>query len=149
MEERFEKFTTLIAKISRNIKKIKNREMSRYALKSAHISCLYYLYTEGELTPKDLTERCEEDKATISRSLEYLEKEGYLICGSKSEKKYKMPIVLTEKGQTFGKTIADKIDRVLDTVSVGLSEEERLEFYRSLTIVSDALEAIRNRAEEI
>ena len=74
--ERFETFTVLIAKISRNIRKIKNNEMAEYDLRSPHISCLYYLYSSEGLTATELCERCEEDKATISRSLDYLEKNG-------------------------------------------------------------------------
>ena len=45
MENRFETFTVLINRISRNIRKIKNQEMAEYGLRSAHVSCLYYLYT--------------------------------------------------------------------------------------------------------
>ena len=79
MTERFETFTVLMNRINRNIRKIKNREMAEYKLRSPHISCLYYLYTSGNLTATDLCEKCEEDKATISRSLDYLEKNGYLL----------------------------------------------------------------------
>ena len=78
MEERFETFTVLLNRINRNIRKIKNEEMKNYELRSPHISCLYYLYISKELTSKDLCERCEEDKATISRSLDYLEKNNYI-----------------------------------------------------------------------
>ena len=73
MEHRFETFTVLITKINRCIRKIKNLEMAEYGLRSAHISCLYYLYGETDLTATDLCERCEEDKATISRALDYLD----------------------------------------------------------------------------
>lgn len=145
MNNRFETFTVLIAKISRNIRKIKNQEMADYDLRSPHISCLYYLYSSKGLTATDLCERCEEDKATISRSLGYLENEGYLTCESKSAKRYKSPLLLTEKGKSAGKKIADKIDRVLDEISIGLTEEERIAFYRSLSIISDGLEVISNR----
>ena len=44
MNERFETFTVMINRISRNIRKIKNQEMAEYNLRSSHISCLYYLY---------------------------------------------------------------------------------------------------------
>ncbi|MGN0982032.1 MAG: MarR family winged helix-turn-helix transcriptional regulator [Candidatus Limivicinus sp.] len=142
MENRFETFTVLINRISRNIRRIKNQEMAEYNLRSAHISCLYYLYANRELTATDLCERCEEDKATISRALEYLEDSGYLRCESKTAKRYKSPLILTEKGMTAGKLIADKIDRVLEEVSTGLTEEERLSFYRSLTIISESLDAV-------
>ncbi len=148
MKKRFEMFTVLIAKISRNIRKIKNQEMADYDLRSPHISCLYYLYSSEGLTATDLCERCEEDKATISRSLDYLETNGYITCESKSAKRYKSPLILTDKGKDAGKRIADKIDRVLREISVGLSEEERIAFYRSLTMISDSLEAISNRLDE-
>ena len=142
MDERFETFTVLINRISRNIRKIKNQEMIEYRLRSVHISCLYYLYRMNGLTATELCERCEEDKATISRALEYLEENGYLICESKSAKRYKSPFVLTDKGCDVGKKIADKIDAVLDEISVGLTEEERVTFYRSLAIISDSLEMV-------
>lgn len=85
-------------RISHNIRKTKNQEMTEYHLRSSHISCLYYLYQTENLTVTDLCEKCEEDKATISRSLEYLETNGYLTCESKNAKRYKSPLVLTEKG---------------------------------------------------
>ena len=147
MNNRFETFTVLIAKISRNIRKIKNQEMADYDLRSPHISCLYYLYSSEGLTATDLCERCEEDKATISRSLGYLENEGYLTCESKSAKRYKSPLFLTEKGKAVGKKIADKIDLVFSEISAELTAEERISFYRSLTIISDRLEAINDQLE--
>ena len=142
MEHRFETFTVLIAKISRSIRKIKNLEMAEYGLRSAHISCLYYLYGETDLTATDLCERCEEDKATISRALDYLESNGYISCESKSAKRYKSPLLLTEKGKEVSRQIAEKINRVLDEVSAGLNEAERVSFYRSLSIISNHLEQV-------
>ena len=145
MQERFETFTVLINRISRNIRRIKNQEMQEYGLRSVHVSCLYYLYTAKELTATDLCERCEEDKATISRALDFLESNGYLFCESKSAKRYKSPLVLTEKGLLAGKKIADKIDGVLEAVSVGLSDDERVEFYRCLSIISESIERFADK----
>lgn len=147
--DRFATFTVLINRISRNIRKIKNQEMAEYNLKSIHVSCLYYLYIEDKMTSTDLCERCEEDKATISRALDYLETKGYLTCESKSTKRYKSPLILTEEGRDIGKKIADKINGVLDTISTSLTEEERVEFYRSLSIISESLETVsRQNCEE-
>lgn len=142
MKERFEIFTVLINRISRNIRRIKNQEMAEYNLRSAHISCLYYLYISEGLTATELCERCEEDKATISRTLEYLEENGYLICESKKVKRYKSPLILTGKGIEVGKKIAGKINKVLDEISIDLTEEQRTEFYKSLMIISNSLEAV-------
>ena len=142
MDERFEIFTVLLNRINRNIRKIKNEEMKNYELRSPHISCLYYLYIAKELTSKELCERCEEDKATISRSLDYLEKNGYIICKSDSKKRYNSPFELTERGMRAGKRIADKIAEVLEEVSKGISEEDRAVFYRSLNIISENIDKI-------
>lgn len=142
MNERFETFTVLINRISRNIRKIKNQEMAEYHLRSSHISCLYYLYGAAGLTATDLCERCEEDKATISRALDYLETNGYLTRESKNAKRYKSPLLLTDKGSQVGKKIADKIEGVLEEISVGLTDEERAAFYRSLSIISERIDAV-------
>ena len=142
MQERFETFTVLINRISRNIKKIKNQEMAEYNLRSTHVSCLYYIYILKDATATDLCGRCEEDKATISRALDYLDNNGYITRDVESAKRYKSPLLLTDKGYEVGRKIADKIDGVLDTISGGLTEEERIAFYRSLSIVSESLEAV-------
>ena len=148
MEERFELFTALITKISRNIKKIKNQEVEEYGLRSPHVSCLYYLYMMDGLTATELCERCEEDKATISRSLDYLETNGYIVCESKSAKRYKIPLYLTEQGRMIGKKVNEKVERVLDEVSAALTEEERIAFYRSLAIISGSLEQCIKQSEQ-
>ncbi len=147
MKERFETFTVLINRISRNIRKIKNQEMSQYNLRSAHVSCLYYLFTNKGATATDLCERCEEDKATISRALDYLESNGYLTCQTKNVKRYKSPLILTDKGNEVGQKIAEKINGVLDAISDGLTEEERVAFYRSLSIISESLDLVSKNGE--
>lgn len=148
MQERFETFTVLINRISRNIRKIKNQEMAEYHLRSAHVSCLYYIYSLKNATATDLCERCEEDKATISRALDYLETNGFITRNPERAKRYNSQLFLTDKGNEVGKKIADKISGVLDTISVGLTEDERIAFYRSLSIISDSLEAVSKNGEK-
>lgn len=92
MKDRYETFTVLITKISRNIRKIKNQGMADYNLRSLHISCLYYLYSSEGITATDLCERCDEDKATISRSLGYLERGGYIAYKPKEIKNIRSPL---------------------------------------------------------
>ena len=145
MKERFETFTVLINRISRNVRKIKNQEMAEYNLRNSHVSCLYFIYRAGEITATELCEKCEEDKATISRAIDYLEKNGFVTCEIQNGKRYKSPLVLTEKGAVIGKKIGDKIDSVLDEIGIGLSDAERTEFYRILSIISNSLEKVANK----
>lgn len=145
MTERYETFTVLVNRISRSIRRIRNSEMAQEGLRSAHVSCLYYLYRSEGLTATGLCERCEEDKATVSRALEYLERSGYVRCESRAAKRYRSPLLLTERGAAAGAKIAGKIDQVLEAVSAGLDEGERAAFYRSLAVISDSLERISSR----
>ena len=97
MQERFETFTVLINRISRDIRRIKNQEMAAYHLRSVHVSCLYYIYSLDGVTAAELCEHCEEDKATISRALDYLETNGFIVRGSEQAKRYRSPLRLTER----------------------------------------------------
>ncbi len=142
MQERFQTFTILIARLNRCIRKIKTEEMAELNLKSPHVSCLYYLYKADSLTSKELCDICEEDKANISRSIEFLEKNGYIVSRSKTEKRYKSPLVLTEKGRETGAHIVRKIDAVLESVGDGVPEDQREIMYRNLSVICDNLQKI-------
>lgn len=142
MQERFEMFTVLINRISRDIRKIKNQEMTAYHLRSTHISCLYYIYSLDVVTAAELCEHCEEDKATVSRALCYLEDNGFIYRNTDCFKRYKSPLYLTDKGQAAGKRIAEKISDVLDIISCTLTKDERAAFYRTLSAISRILDDI-------
>lgn len=148
MEERFEMFTVLIAKGSRYIKRIKTEEMAEFDLKTPHVSCIYYLYKKEMLTSKELCDICEEDKASISRSLEYLETNGYIKCLDQAKKRYKSHLVLTEKGKVVGKKVEEKIDNILVEASKGLSEENRKIFYESFALICNNLQNIYDNYEK-
>lgn len=142
--ERFKTFTVLIAKISRSIRRIKTEEMAGFDLKSPHVSCLYYLYTSDSrtMTAKELCDICDEDKAAVSRSIDYLESNGYLSCDSQKQKRYKSLLVLTEKGREIGKYLTEKVNNILDAASRGLSDDDRRVMYRSLALISSNLRNI-------
>ena len=79
--------------------------------------------------------------------MDYLETNGFLLRGT-GAKRYKSPLLLTEKGRDAGKRIAEKIGGILETVSHALTEKERIEFYRCLSTISRSLEAIVQNNEE-
>ncbi len=143
MEERYHLFTTLIARCARAVKRIKSNEMSGINLKSFYVSCLYYLYVNGKpMTAKELCEACDEDKAYVSRSIDALEKDGYVTCESKTVKRYNSPISLTEKGVLVAREVAELVYNNVEKASVGLSEENRKIFYASLSLIAGNLEKI-------
>ena len=145
MEERFETFTVLISKIARNIRKIKNMEMREYDLKGVEGACIFYLYENEILTATELSDKCEEDKATISRAVDRLQSLGFVDYQEKDGTHYKAPLILTEEGKAIGKRIFDKVDAVLDSAGIGLTDADRAEFYKSLAKISDNLDRIANK----
>ena len=147
MEDRFKLFTVLIHRISRNISKIKSDEMSKLNLKSVHVSCLYYLYQKNGITAKELCDICDEDKAAISRSIEDLEKQKLILCYSKTEKRYKSPLVLTEEGTKIAKIVEEKIDGFIQFISKDITEEHREILYDSLHKIDHNLKKIVEEIE--
>ena len=146
MDERFETFTVLINQLSRSIRRIKAEQMESINLKGPHVSCLYYLSKDGPLTAAELCDRCEEDKAAVSRSLEYLEQNGYLQIPE--GKRYRRPLMLTQKGAAAGAEVSRRIDSIVALASCDVLEEDRLAMYRALSIISKNLEKIYQNKEK-
>ena len=71
-----------------------------------------------------------------------IEKNGYITCASGAGKRYKSPLRLTEQGKAVGRAIGEKITRIVEAASEGLSEAERQTMYRALALVSENLERI-------
>lgn len=142
MEERFEIFTVLMAKIRRNVQRIKNEEVAQYGLKSPHVSFLYYLRKHETLTAKELCVFCSEDKAAVSRSLLQLEQMGYIEYKDTTKKRYKTEICLTESGKKVAAEIVEKIDEYIEKIGGTLPEKDRLIFYKGLRTISKNLEKV-------
>ncbi len=140
MEERYKIFTLFITNIRRNIHKIQTHEMAKYNLKSHHLSCLHYLYKAKSLTAKQLCDICKEDKANISRALDYLETNGYLTCRSTAKKRYNSPFELTEKGRTVAQSLSEKIEKMTARAEEGLSDDHKAILYESLAKISNNLQ---------
>ena len=144
MHQRFRTFTILNAQISRYLRRIKAEEMADMELKSGHVSCLHYLHELGPMTAKELCEVCDEDKANISRSMEYLEKNGYLCPDPEEKGCYKRRYILTEKGTEAANLLDEKIGRVLAIAGQGVSEKDRSVMYASLSKICTNLQKICN-----
>ena len=144
LQERFETFTRLITRISRNIRRIKTDEVAEFNLKSPHVSCLYYLYKSDKLCSTELAEVCDEDKAAISRTLMHLEREGLISCENQGKRRYKADYKLTEHGREVATIISAKIDRLIMLAGEDLTDEERRVFYYALEKISAKLDDIAN-----
>ena len=138
MIQRFDAFVSGITACYKYIQRIKSMEMTEFGLKGTHVMCLYYLrQNPAGLTASQLCGLCAEDKAAISRTVSELKSRGYIT--TLSEKAYRAMLTLTAAGQE----IARKFDQLIESwVAIGgdgLSDEERTDFYRSLSAIAENL----------
>lgn len=140
--ERYRYFTALITKINRSIKRIKSEEMNEFNLKGPHVSCLYYLYTTGGTTATEICEMSEDDKATISRSIDHLEEIGLINKRTTENKKYNVFLTLTDKGKELAQKIAVKIERILNIAGEKIKNKKRQTMYECLMTINENLESV-------
>lgn len=143
MLHRFQQFSTAISCLYHDIQKLERVEMAKYGLKGPHAQCLQVMagFPEG-ITATELTERCEKDKAAISRAVAELEEAGLLVRSQKDGLRYRAQLVLTPKGQEAAGKVIDRIRLAVERAGAGLDEEERTVFYRVLGRIAENLHAV-------
>lgn len=137
MEKIFEHFTVAILKLNKLVQKIKTYEMEEFGLKAIHVMCGYYLSENPDgLTASELSKLTLEDKAAISRALLTMRKKGLV---SYDPKTYNAEIVLTDAGREFAAAVTEKAARAVEAGSADQTDEERIEFYKTLGTIVDNL----------
>ena len=140
MNQRFQSFVTGITVCYKYIQRIKSMEMTELGLKGTHVMCLFFLYQNPEgLTAAKLCQLCAEDKAAISRTVSELKSRGYIT--TLSEKAYRAMLTLTAAGQEVARKFDHLIEGWVSTGGDGLSDEERSDFYKTLSTITDNLRA--------
>ena len=140
MIQRFDAFVSSITACYKYIQRIKSMEMTEFGLKGTHVMCLYYLrQNPAGLTASQLCGLCAEDKAAISRTVSELRNRGYIT--SLSQKAYRAMLTLTTTGQEVARKFDHLIEGWVKTGGDGLTDEERTDFYRSLSAITENLRA--------
>ncbi len=140
MIHRFESFVTGITVCYKYIQRIKSMEMVEFGLKGTHAMCLFYLLQNPDgLTAAQLSTLCGEDKAAISRTVSELRALDYIA--PESGKNYRTPLLLTEKGQSIAQKVDTLIESWVTAGGDGLTEQQRTDFYQSLSMIASNLKA--------
>ena len=138
MIQRFDAFVSGITACYKYIQRLKSMEMTEFGLKGTHVMCLYYLRRNpAGLTAAQLCGLCAEDKAAISRTVSELRSRGYIT--TLSEKAYRAMLTLTSAGQELARKFDHLIEGWVSTGGDGLTDEERSDFYKSLSAITENL----------
>ena len=128
--DRLDEFMTLVVGASRCVTKLKSRYMSKYGLGSTHTMCIRKLYaSKSGLTRTQIADKCELDKAQVSRIIGELAQKGFVSEGSDTSS-YKRRVTLTDEGKKTAEEINDAVLRINTYVSQEIPEEDVETFYR-------------------
>ena len=129
----------------KSLNKLKNKKMELYGLGSAHTICLCLLLDcPNGITKTELAQRCDVDKAQISRVITELEEKSYVFTlegGSHYRQKY----LLTEQGHAAASEIRRTIDEINGFVSGDIPKEDLVTFYRTFDVICNNLKNAERR----
>ncbi len=138
---RFEQFTLSVFWITHYWNKIATEKMKEYHLKGIYGFYLILLANaEEEMTAAKLSELTLRDKADVSRAIAQFQKQD--IVEASETRRYRTPIILTEKGRKLADQIQKEADKAIQAAGAGLSEDMRTEMYQSLFIISSNLKKL-------
>ena len=145
--ERFVPFVLYTERIAKNIKRLEDKKMEPYGLRSSHIMCILQLAkSEIGLSSAELATVCGVDKAFISRITTELSEKDYInrATGPK-QGKYKTKFVLTEKGTEIFGILQALICEFIHETSNDIPVRKLEIFYEVLNYIDVKLESITNK----
>ncbi len=141
MLNRFIKFSLLIGSIHKSVQKILADEMAKYGLKGAYAQYLITLYkSEDKMTLVELTEKCDNDKAAVSRAVGNMVEKGLIV---KENDSYRAGLFLTSEGIKAAEFVCNRAKMAVE--AAGVTEEERESFYLSLEKLEQNLKIISKK----
>lgn len=137
MIARFERFSLAIFEIVHYWRKLAASELMKHGLKGSHARYLttMYKYPQGITVPQ-LCAVCGKDKSDASRTLSVLEAKGLVTKQRVGGSLYRGVMLLTDKGRRTSEHITERASRAVASVSRGISDEERVVFYKVLDTVT-------------
>lgn len=136
IEERFYIFTQLIDGIHKSIHRIKFDFAPSFGVKSVHMFWIYELHAHPEgLTAAELANKSMISRSLVSREIERLQEEGFIVVHETARgkrKSYNSRIMLTPKGHELAAAIQKEAMCIQNLANAGISEEDLIIFYRTL-----------------
>ena len=143
MLHRFERFTSSISAIYRDIQKIERDEMEKQGLRGAFAQYLLAMsrYPQG-ITAAALCEVCDKDKAAVSRVIAELEAKGLLHKEADGVTQYRAKVYLTDAGKEAVTFVQQRACAAVELAGSGLSAADRAVFYAALELLGNNLQEV-------
>ncbi|MCW4005748.1 MAG: MarR family transcriptional regulator [Candidatus Bathyarchaeota archaeon] len=129
-------FGRLISRLYQNISIYIDSKLKDYGIGSGQISFMIALQQEDGINQEELTAKLGVNKATTARAIAKLAKEGYVYRRRDEADNRAYKIYLTKKWQETGPKVESVLQRLTETLSTGLNEDERAAVVRLLEQMS-------------
>jgi MarR family transcriptional regulator, organic hydroperoxide resistance regulator len=103
----------------------------------SHGFILYNLFKRDGITMKEINERINKKKNTVTVLIDKLESRGYVKKEQDEDDKRITRIFLTKKGRSFEKFFNEVSKKLLDITYAGFSDKEKTEIMRLLEKINN------------
>ncbi|ETA81048.1 MarR family winged helix-turn-helix transcriptional regulator [Youngiibacter fragilis] len=115
--------------------------LKQFDVTPAQYMVLYFLKSQGRLTPSGLSQLCKMDASTMTGILTRMEKKNLLERQHSTEDRRQVDICITKSGEMIVPDILEVIEQSnIETLSC-LSPHEQVQFKKYLTRISNHLES--------
>lgn len=126
---------SLISKVRECANRLIESEMESFGvegLATSHGDILLALLKIEKLTMKELAEKIDKDKSTVTALVDKLIKQGYALKTRDTEDNRVVFVTLTEKGRALKPMFDEISQKLLSTVYEGISKSEKEELIKTL-----------------
>lgn len=121
-----------------------NLALRKHGLRSSEANVLMFLYSSGDGVPQDaIVSGIDISKAAISRTVESLERKGFLTRTRNHADRRSYQVWLTEKARTLQDYIQGQYMEMVAAASQGVPDDKVEEFTRLFEKVAENLDAYR------
>ncbi len=143
LSEFADKVTEMMPAIMREFYKHESSGLEKIKITLPQLVVLNILAREGELSMTDLAKYINVSTAAMTGIVDRLVRDGYVQRGSVDGDRRIIKVRATAKGARAAKSAVEHQRRMVEKLFSVLSEDEREEYLRILTIVRDRLKGAR------
>ncbi|MBG0790585.1 MAG: MarR family transcriptional regulator [Desulfovibrionaceae bacterium] len=118
-----------------------SRRLEPHGVKPGYLAILESLWLRDNVTQKELHATLDIEQATLSSTLQRMERDGLLTRERLSQDRRITRIALTERGQGLNKAVQASLADAHTLATSGLTVNDRRYFYRILKQIAEHLDA--------
>ncbi len=131
--------STLLKKTNRLLLKRANELIKPYDINHAYTFILMELFNQDGLTQTELVQLIEVEQPTAVRTLDRMERDGFITRKPSTSDRRAVHIYLTEKAKSTKHDLAQSADLLNNQAFSGFTKEEQLKLRELLTRIIDNL----------